>query len=121
VINKPNEDVSSDQPVAVQPNPWADQQTKAKPKKFANLSDMGSGVPKKVQHDHQPQAKEEDIQKQYEGYSELSGKIIRELLNNNYECMVCCEGKKPIKTIFSIFCGFRKNSGSDTNAPFYQL
>lgn len=100
--NQPD-NVSTDHPVAVQP--WAEQQTTAKPKKFANLSDMGSGAPKKMQHDNRPQVdlKEEDVQKKYEGYSELSGKIIRELLNNTYECMVCCEGKKSFKSFFSIF------------------
>lgn len=100
--NQPN-NVSADQPVAVQP--WAEQQTTAKPKKFANLSDMGSGAPKKMRHDNRPQVdlKEEDVQKKYEGYSEMSGKIIRELLNNNYECMVCCEGKATLKSFFSIF------------------
>ena len=92
VINNQPQNTSTDQPVAVQP--WAEQQTTAKPKKFANLSDMGSGVPKKVQHDDRQLQVKEDVQKKYEGYSELSGKIIRELLNNTYECMVCCEGKK---------------------------
>ena len=61
----------------------------------------------------------------YTGHSELSARLVRELVSNSYECMVCMDLIKPhtalsscsrCHAMFHIFC-IKKWASSDTSGP----